>query len=172
VKLEGTFKIPAARKRVYEHLLNPDSLAKSLPGCQKLEPQADGSYRAEMKVGIAAVKGTYHGRVEILDPVPPEHFRMKVEGQGTGGFMKAEGTLALSGDGAETEIRYAGEAQVGGVIASVGQRLILAAAKQVVNQFFQAFSKVLAQSSAAAPEAPPSAAPPSASLPPSGEPPA
>jgi uncharacterized protein len=160
VKLEGTFKIPAARERVYEHLLNPDSLAKSLPGCEKLEPQTDGSYRAEMKVGIAAVKGTYHGRVEILDPVPPEHFRMKVEGQGTGGFMKAEGTLTLAGDGAETEIRYSGEAQVGGVIASVGQRLVLAAAKQIVNQFFKAFSKALGAAPAAAAEEPPSAAPP------------
>jgi uncharacterized protein len=160
MKLEGTFKIPADRERVYEHLLNPDSLAKSLPGCQKLEPQPDGSYRAEMKVGIAAVKGTYHGRVEILDPVPPEHFRMKVEGQGTGGFLKGEGTLALSGDGAGTEIRYSGEAQVGGVIASVGQRLVLAAAKQVVNQFFRAFSKVLAQSPAPVSETPPSAPPP------------
>ncbi len=155
MKLEGTYKIPAAREAVWKGLLDPESLARSLPGCQKLEPQPDGSYRAEMKVGVAAVKGTYHGRVEILDPVPHEHFRMKVEGQGTGGFLKGEGTLTLAGDGAATEIRYAGEAQVGGVIASVGQRLVLAAARQVVGQFFQAFAKQLAASDASVPPASP-----------------
>jgi uncharacterized protein len=139
--LEGTYLIAAPRETVWQHLLNPESLAKCLPGCEKLEPQPDGSFRAEMKVGIAAVKGTYHGRVEILDPVPPERFRMKVEGKGTGGFLKAEGTLTLLGSGTETLVGYTGEAHVGGVIASVGQRLVLGAARQIVQQFFQAFAK-------------------------------
>jgi uncharacterized protein len=143
MKIEGTYMISAPRATVWQHLLNPETLAKSLPGCEKLEPQPDGSYHAEMKVGIAAVKGTYHGRVEILAPVAPEHFRMKVEGKGTGGFLKGEGTLTLIGDGAETLIGYSGEAQVGGVIAGVGQRLVLATARQIVQQFFQAFSKQL-----------------------------
>ncbi len=145
MKLEGTYMIAAPRETVWQHLLNPESLAKSLPGCEKLEPQPDGSFRAEMKVGIAAVKGSYHGRVEILDPVPPERFRMKVEGKGTGGFLKAEGTLTLLGTGPETLVGYSGEAQVGGLIASVGQRLVLGAARQIVQNFFQAFSKQVTQ---------------------------
>jgi carbon monoxide dehydrogenase subunit G len=149
MKIEGTYMVPAPRQTVWEHLLNPKTLARSLPGCEKLEPQPDGSYHAEMKVGIAAVKGTYHGRVEILDPVPHERFRMKVEGQGTGGFLKGEGTLTLLGESSETLIGYSGEAQVGGVIASVGQRLVQAAARQIVQQFFQAFSKQIASASPA-----------------------
>jgi uncharacterized protein len=145
MKIEGTYMIAAPRETVWQHLLNPESLAKSLPGCEKLEPQPDGSFHAEMKVGIAAVKGSYHGRVEILDPVPPERFRMKVEGKGTGGFLKAEGTLTLLGTGSETLVGYSGEAQVGGVIASVGQRLVQGAARQIVQNFFQAFAKQVAQ---------------------------
>lgn len=145
MKLEGTYMIAAPRETVWQNLLNPETLAKSLPGCEKLEPQPDGSFRAEMKVGIAAVKGSYHGRVEILEPVPPERFRMKVEGKGTGGFLKAEGTLTLLGTGSETLVGYSGEAQVGGLIASVGQRLVLGAARQIVQNFFQAFSKQVTQ---------------------------
>jgi uncharacterized protein len=141
MKIEGTYRIAAPREIVWQHLLNPDSLAKSLPGCEKLEPNPDGSYSAEMNVGIAAVKGTYQGRVEILDPKPPESFRMKVDGKGKGGFLKAEGTLTLVSGAGETLIGYSGDAQVGGVIACVGQRLVVAAARQIVQQFFQAFSK-------------------------------
>jgi uncharacterized protein len=150
MKLEGSYTVPARRETVWQRLMDPQVLAHSLPGCEKFEPNTDGSYHAELKVGIAAVKGSYHGRVEILDPVPPEHCRLKVEGKGTGGFLKGEGILSLTEAGGGTEIHYSGEAQVGGVIASVGQRLILGAAKQVVNQFFEAFAKQLAATPSAA----------------------
>jgi carbon monoxide dehydrogenase subunit G len=94
-------------------------------------------------VGIAQIKGTYHGRIEILEPVPPERYKLKIDGKGTGGFLKGEGTLALAESGAGTVVNYSGDVQVGGLIASVGQRLLLLAAKQIVNQFFEAFSKQL-----------------------------
>ena len=111
---DGTHKIPAQRETVWQALMNPEILARALPGCEKLEANPDGSYHAQMKVGIAAIKGTYQGRIEILDATPPERFRMKVDGQGTGGFLKAEGTLTLTGQENETLISYSGEAHVGG----------------------------------------------------------
>jgi uncharacterized protein len=142
--LDGTYKISAPRDIVYRQLLNPEVLERSLPGCEKLTPNPDGSFGAQLKIGIAMMRGTYQGRVEILDAVAPEHFRMKVEGKGSGGFMKGEGTLTLTEDGDDTLITYTGEAQVGGLIASVGQRMILGAAKQNVAQFFQEFAKQIA----------------------------
>ena len=142
VKIEGTYAIAAPRDVVWQHLMNPDVLARSLPGCERLVPNSDGSYHAELKISMGAVKGSYQGRVEILDPVPPERYRMKVQGQGTNGFVKGEGTLTLSDDGAAaTKISYSGDAQVGGVIASVGQRLIHAAAHQIADHFFQELVK-------------------------------
>lgn len=142
--LEGTYKISAPRDLVYKQLMNPDVLSHALPGCEKLTPNPDGSFSAQLKIGIAMMKGTYQGRVEILDAVAPERFRMLVEGKGSGGFMKGEGTLTLTEEGGETLITYTGEAQVGGLIASVGQRMILGAAKQNVTQFFQEFAKQIA----------------------------
>lgn len=141
MKIEGAYVIPAPREAVWQYLMNPDVLARSIPGCEKLVPNSDGSYHAEMKIAISAVKGVYRGRVEILDTVAPERYRMKVEGQGTSGFVKGQGTLTLSDDGAAgTKISYTGDAQVGGVIANVGQRLIQAATRQMVNHFFQQFA--------------------------------
>jgi carbon monoxide dehydrogenase subunit G len=142
MKIEGTYAIPAPRQVVWQHLMNPEVLARSLPGCEKLVPNSDGSYHTELKISIAAVKGSYRGRIEILDPMAPERYRMKVQGQGTNGFVKGEGTLTLSDDGAAaTKISYSGDAQVGGVIASVGQRLIHAAAHQLADHFFQELAK-------------------------------
>jgi uncharacterized protein len=143
MKMEGIYQILAPRKIVYEQLLDPEKLSQALPGCEKLVPNGDGSYHTEMKVGIAAIKGSYHGRVEIFDRVPHEHFRIKVNGQGKGGFLKGEGTLTLADadSGTETTVHYSGEVQIGGVFASVGQRMIQAATKQILHQFFQALAK-------------------------------
>ena len=145
MKIEGSYKIPASPEVVYKRLLDPEALASALPGCEKLTPNADGSYQAAMKVGVAGVKGTYQGRVEILDQKPPERFRMRVNAQGKGGFLKGEGEMLLSAAGDETTVSYSGETQVGGMIAAVGQRMIQAASRQIVNQFFQAFAKQIQQ---------------------------
>ncbi len=154
MKIEGNHKIASPRELVWQGLMNPAVLARAVPGCEKLEAQPDGSYRAEMSVGIAAVKGKYHGRIELLDQVPPEHYRMKVEGQGTGGFVKGEGVLTLTEQAGETVVNYSGEAQVGGIIANVGQRLLQGAARQIVGRFFEAFAReITARAPSAAPAA-------------------
>jgi len=148
MKIEGFYKVPAPREVVYKQLLDPQTLKQALPGCEKLEPNPDGSYQAEIKVGIAAVKGTYQGRVEIVDQNPPERFRIRVNAQGKGGFLKGEGEIFLTGSDGETTVSYAGDTQVGGLIAAVGQRMIQAATRQIVTQFFQAFAKQLQQGAA------------------------
>src|SRR5690348_9514469 len=108
MKLEGSTTVPAPREIVWQQLMNPEVLARSMPGCEKIEPNPDGSFRAELRIGIAAVKGTYQGRIEILDQAPPDHYRMKVEGKGAGGFLRGEGTLALSPSGSGTLVSYSG----------------------------------------------------------------
>lgn len=143
MKLEGSYTVHASREIVYHQLLNPAVLARAMPGCEKLVPNPDGSFSAEMRVGISVVKGRYRARVQVLDAVPPEHYRMKMDGQGTGGFLKAEGTLTLSEESANTVIHYSGEAEVGGPIAAVAQRLMVGAARQIAHQFFEAFAKQL-----------------------------
>ena len=146
MKIEGSYKIPAPRDLVWAKLMDPQALKQALPGCEKFEPDGSGGFNIVMKVGIAAIKGSYQGRVEIADPIPPQSYRMKIEGKGTGGFLKGDGTLSLSDSPEGTAINYSGDAQVGGPIAGVGQRLIQAGARQVVNQFFQSFAKQISQS--------------------------
>ncbi len=143
MRIEGSYKLAFPRELVWKQLLNPEVLARVMPGCEKLVPNPDGSFNATLKMGIAMIKGVYQGHIEILDAVQPEHFRMKVEGKGSTGFVKGEGTLTFTENGGETLVNYAGDAQVGGLIASVGQRLILGAAKQSLNQFFLDFVKQL-----------------------------
>ena len=93
---------------------------------------------------MAAIKGSYQGSVSIHEKVVPEKFRMVVEGKGAPGFLRGEGSFELAEEGSETVLRYQGTAQVGGMIAGVGQRLVQGAARMVVRKFFEALSSHLA----------------------------
>lgn len=142
MKLQGSALLPAPREKVWHSLTDPAFLAKCLPGAQSLTPDGPGRYKVSLKMGIAAFSGKFEGAVQLSDEHPPESFRMLVEGRGAPGFLKGQGTITLRQDNQhasnQTELRYDGEAQVGGVIASVGSRMIEAAAKKIIQQFFDA----------------------------------
>lgn len=142
MKIEGAALLPAPREKVWKSLTDPSFLAKCLPGAPELKPDGPGRYKASLKMGIAAFSGKFDGAVQIADEHPPESLKLIIEGRGAPGFMKGEGTITLREDNRQgpnqTELRYSGETQVGGVIASVGSRMIEAAAKRMIQQFFDA----------------------------------
>src|SRR5262245_9725053 len=120
-----------------------------------MEATGPDQYRVTLTVGIAAVKGKYTGSVTLSEKEPPRRFKMQVEGKGTGGFMQGTGLLELSEDPQGTKVTYEGDVQVGGPIASVGQRLLEGAAKMMVGQFFTSVNTQLAALSS--PPPPPAA---------------
>jgi uncharacterized protein len=138
VKVTGTHTIKAPRERLWRLLNDPAFLKACLPGCESLEAISPDQYQAVLTVGIAAVKGKYTGTVTLSEKEPPQRFQMRVEGKGTGGFMQGTGVLELAEDPQGTKVMYQGDVQVGGPIASVGQRLLDGAAKMMVGQFFTA----------------------------------
>src|SRR5712692_38750 len=81
--------------------------------------------------------GQIHGLVELADKKPPRSLRLRLEGKGVPGFVKGEGKLELTEKQGQTEVRYTGEAQIGGMIAAIGQRMIEGAARKMIQQFFE-----------------------------------
>ena len=107
-----------------------------IPGCEQLEPEGEDRYHAKLTVALAAITGTYDGTVTIADRVPPESYRLIVEGQGRPGFVKGSATLALRAEGDGTVVDVRGTVQTGGPIARVGQRLIAGVSKMMQDRFF------------------------------------
>ncbi len=136
MKISGAHTVSAGPERTYELLGDPDVLARCLPGCKGLDKTAEDEYQMAMKTVIGAVSGQFTGSVRITDRNAPTSFRMIVEGTGKIGFLNGEGLLTLSSNGESTEVAYDGEVQVGGTIASVGQRLLGATAKVIIKKFF------------------------------------
>src|SRR5436190_24078592 len=138
MKVEGSYTINSPRERLYQLMIDPDVIGRCVPGCQSLEAQEDGSYKMTMKAGVGSIKGLFTGLIRLDEIREPEHYKMIVEGKGAPGFVKGEGALDLAEQGEETVVNYSGDVSVGGTLASVGQRMVLSAAKMMAGQFFAA----------------------------------
>ena len=123
MKLAGTVALPAPPDEVWSLFTDPDRLSRLLPGCERLEPDGPDRYKAAVKFGIAAISGKYAGTLEFSQKKPPHSLVLKMDGKGLPGFVKGEGRIDLAPKGSDTELTYSGEAQVGGLIASMGQLL-------------------------------------------------
>jgi carbon monoxide dehydrogenase subunit G len=142
VRLEGSYSIPASRERVFALLVDEQVLRRCVPGCRRLVQQGEDRFSATLDVGLGSVQGKYEGTVVLSKKVPPESLEMLVDGHGRLGFVRGKGALSLQrieDQGPHfTRVLYQGEVQVGGNLASVGQRMVQGASKMMAGQFFAA----------------------------------
>lgn len=134
MELEGAYTFKAPRDVVWEALMDPDVLARVMPGCEKLEQIGENEYEGAIKIRVGPVQGKFNGKVRLADINEPDSYNMTVDGKGAPGFMKGEGHVQLEAQGESTLMHYSGKAQVGGKIASVGQRLLDSSAKALTKQ--------------------------------------
>jgi uncharacterized protein len=134
--LSASYTFASSATTVWNLLIDPEVVASCLPGCGRLEPLGEDRYRAELTLAVAAVSGQYTGTVAILDKRPPHSYRLVVEGAGKAGFAKGEATVELTEEGETTTVNVTGQSQVGGLIARVGQRLLGAVSKMMMDRFF------------------------------------
>jgi carbon monoxide dehydrogenase subunit G len=144
MKLKGEYIFNGPREEVWELVRDPEVLATALPGTQSLNQVSEGEYEGEMHVRVGPVAGVFSGRVVASDEVPPESYTLTVEGKGAPGFAKGTGNVQLvdQGDGT-TLMKYEGEMQIGGRIASVGQRLMDSASRSMIRQGLETLNKAL-----------------------------
>ena len=146
MKISGTATINAPQAQVWAALNDIDVLARVVPGCEKLEQIAENQFEGVVKLGMAGIKGVYSGKIRLEDVDVPRYYKLVAAGKGSNGVVDAVGTVELETmpDG-KTLLKYGGDAQIGGMLASVGQRLIEGAAKQLIGQAIKALEAQIAQ---------------------------
>lgn len=144
MKLEGTYVFDGPRDQVWGIVRDPEILATALPGTQSLEQVSENEYAGKMHVRVGPVSGVFSGRLVVSDEVPPESYTLSVDGRGAPGFAKGTGHVRLlEHEGDRTLMEYDGEMQVGGKIASVGQRLIDTASRSMIAQGLESLNNSL-----------------------------
>ena len=137
----GEVVLDAAPEAVFRVLLDPQALAKVIPGCNALEPAGEHRYRADVTVGVGMIKARYSAEVALSELDPPRSLRLAGSGLSSVGSASGSGLVTLEAQGASTLLRYDYAAQVSGKVAAVGSRMLEGAAKIVLNQLFEQLGK-------------------------------
>lgn len=137
MKLSGSHHYPYPPEQVFEALLDPEVLSRTLPGCEDLQQTGENQYAGKLKMKVGPVQGVFQGKVELHELDPPTSYRLKLEGSGAPGFMNGDGAIRLEPKDGGTELHYEIDAKVGGKIASIGQRLVESSAKVITRQGLQ-----------------------------------
>jgi len=163
LKITGTYTIDAPRDQVWFALNDMEILARIVPGCERLVQTGENEYEGTVKIGIQSIKGSYSGKIRLEDIQAPHHYKLVASGRSSNGVVDGSGTVDLAEQDGKTVLTYGGDAQIGGTLASVGQRLIEGASKQMINQSLKALvEQINARNAPAKPDPPAQPAEPAA----------
>jgi len=137
MKMTGKFVLAAQPAQVWEWLNQPEVLKACIPGCEEIDRDADGKFKAVVRLKIGPLSARFKGNVSFADVSAPESFRLVGEGEGgVAGFAKGAAQVTLAEAEGGCELSYDAEAQVGGKIAQMGTRLLQGVANKLADQFF------------------------------------
>ena len=144
MKVAGEAVLNAPVEKVWNALLDPQVLVRTIPGCERLETTGENSYAMTITAGVASIKGTYAGSCELRDLKPHESLVMKAAGSGAPGTVSTDVVVGFDdqGDGT-TRITYDADAIVGGMVGGVGQRMLTSVSKRMAGEFFGSVNDVL-----------------------------
>lgn len=143
VKLQAEFALDESRQQIWAKLFDPPVLKSCIPGCERLDRVAEDTFELTASVGISVVRGRFTGRVSIRDAVEPESLRLVGEGKGGPGFVRGEARITLQQCAEGTLVRVDADAEVGGILARLGQRALVPVARILLDQFFGCLQRKL-----------------------------
>lgn len=145
MNLSGAFTFAGPRATVWDLLQDPEVLARSLPGTERLTRVGEDRFEGAMTVSVGPVTAArFAVTVALGDKAPPERFTMQIDGRGGVGFTRGTASIALTEppEGG-TLMDYTADVQIGGRIAAVGQRLLESVARAMMRQALDALNREL-----------------------------
>jgi carbon monoxide dehydrogenase subunit G len=139
--MSGEYQLAVPQETVWEKLNDAETLKACIPGCEQLDKTSPTEFEAVAVTKIGPVKARFKGKVTLSDLDPPNGYTISGQGDGgVAGFAKGGATVKLVPKDGGTLLSYNVEAQIGGKLAQLGQRLINGVAKKMADDFFQKFA--------------------------------
>jgi hypothetical protein len=140
--MQGSRTLSVTQQQAWEALNDPEVLKLCIPGCDSIEATGDNAYELTNGIKVGPVSAKFKGKLQLADISAPGSYTIHFEGNGgAAGFGKGSARVTLAPQDIGTELGYTVNAQVGGKIAQVGQRLIDGVAKSMAESFFKRFDE-------------------------------
>ncbi len=137
MEINGTYTFDGPIDTVWALLMDTSAIAGCVPGCREFRPLGDDRYRAELSVPVAAITGQFEATIALEDKRPPNAYTLVVQATGRPGFVRGRAVVTLTSEQERTQVMVTADADVGGAVARVGQRLLQGAARMMMDRFFE-----------------------------------
>ena len=141
--ISASYVFDAPAEKVWNTLMDPVALAACVPGCQSLEPTGDNEYQAMVNVSLGPVRGSFTAKVAITETNPYQSYRLSLSGNSNIGFGSGESLVTLEEQDGKTTVRVDSQAQAGGTIARIGQRMMESVATGLLDRFFSCLQETV-----------------------------
>jgi carbon monoxide dehydrogenase subunit G len=150
MRIEGQYTFDGPREVLWELVRDPKVLAACLPGSPSVRQVGEHEYEGEIGIRVGPISGAFAGQLSVTNEVPPASCTLTVGGKGKVGFVKGVGNIDMADQGqGKTLMKYTGEVQIGGKVASVGQRLFDSVSRGMIDQALGKLNETLQARSAA-----------------------
>ncbi len=144
--VDGNFTLKAPIQKVWDIILQPGILASCLPGAEKIEASDATHYTCLVKQSVGPISVKLQFAVELTEIVAPKHVKAVGKGEALGKLGTF--TMGMVVDlkelsGGEVQVDYSADVNIVGRLATFGERIMRAKAKQVVEGFTKNLQKKL-----------------------------
>lgn len=141
--ISATYVFDAPAQKVWDTLMDPQALAACVPGCQSLEPTGGNEYQAVVNISLGPVRGNFTAKVAITETNPYQSYRLSLSGDSNIGFGSGDSLVTLEEAEGRTTVRVETQAQAGGTVARVGQRMMESVARGMLDRFFSCLQETV-----------------------------
>ena len=137
IEFNGEFTSTHSREELWKYFTDPDILASCAPGCKSMEMVEPHLINAVISVGVGSVKPTFDVDVVITEADEPSTLKMQADGDAGRNAFETVAEMELIEDDDGTTATWTAQADVSGLIASLGQRGLGSVADRLVTNFFK-----------------------------------
>ncbi len=144
MEIKGEQVFAHSREAVWEALLDPEVLGACVPGCDTFNQVSENRYQALAKVEVGPVSASFSVEIRIVDPDPPNAYRLEGSAKSPLGFGRGAADVHLAEDGqGGTSLSYTASLSLGGKLGQVGSRLLSAMTRKIAAHFFGCLADIL-----------------------------
>jgi carbon monoxide dehydrogenase subunit G len=141
---EGAFDVAAPKEKVYDFVTDPKKVTTIFPDVQSVKVIDENNFRIKAKVGMSFIKGVMDVKLTLVDNKRPTFSKLKARGTGMNSSVDLESSFTLEdGPNGGTHVKWAADAKISGMMASIGSRLIDSQADKYVKQIIGSLEKKL-----------------------------
>ena len=134
IRYSGSFDVASPKEKVYRFLTDPERVAKTFPGVEKVEVTDENNFSVRATLGIGPLRGSMSFKLRFEEKRAPDHARVVGRGVGLQSTADISLTFDLEDLGGGTRVKWSFEGNVGGLVGSLGGRVLDDVAKRLVDE--------------------------------------